>query len=473
MDQATRSRLPKLTEAFAAVGNKFPEELAAKFPRIVEKIDSLWGKVEVMSYLDSVLMSERGGRKGFDEAVLKELTCLKQLHEYHFPELSSNPFDPFISARFTLACLFDSPSPSQEEKLTSAAESKASLEGAVSKLDNTTGLSQPVAWYEIGDPLELRQIAEGRHAGLQLPLKDHRRIGEILVAAGVLDHDALDQAFTIQVAVRGAREPLGLILTRIGAITSQDLIFGLSMQMGIPIVDPLCYPADDEAAKRVTAAVAKSHMVVPIALFNGTLYLRAVEDPFSFADRQYFAFLTNLNIEFVTAARDKLLARLNAIDHARSTEEVTGSFVKLANRARASLPAANGESLALIETAAVSEDDSSIVGLVNKLIVDASLMGASDIHLEAFARSPGAPFRIRFRHDGEMERYSTYPISYHEAVVSRIKIMAGLDISERRRPQDGKITFPITGRAPIDLRIATLPSVNGIEMVTIRLLAGG
>ena len=85
MDQATRSRLPKLTEAFASVGNKFPEELAAKFPRIVEKIDSLWGKVEVMSYLDSVLMSERGGRKGFDEAVLKELTCLKQLHEYHFP----------------------------------------------------------------------------------------------------------------------------------------------------------------------------------------------------------------------------------------------------------------------------------------------------------------------------------------------------------------------------------------------------
>ena len=90
MDQATRSRLPKLTEAFAAVGNKLPEELAAKFPRIVEKIDSLWGKVEVMSYLDSVLMSERGGRKGFDEAVLKDQRGedftrreLDELHLFH------------------------------------------------------------------------------------------------------------------------------------------------------------------------------------------------------------------------------------------------------------------------------------------------------------------------------------------------------------------------------------------------------
>ncbi|MCX7897299.1 MAG: GspE/PulE family protein, partial [Rhodocyclaceae bacterium] len=106
---------------------------------------------------------------------------------------------------------------------------------------------------------------------------------------------------------------------------------------------------------------------------------------------------------------------------------------------------------------------------VNKFINDAAEVGASDIHLECFPMEPLA--RIRFRRDGRLEDYSQYSASYHRAVVSRIKIMASLDIAERRLPQDGKISFLRPDKKRIDLRVATIPTTRGIENVTIRLLA--
>lgn len=119
----------------------------------------------------------------------------------------------------------------------------------------------------------------------------------------------------------------------------------------------------------------------------------------------------------------------------------------------------------------LSQNDATIVGLVNKLISDAAEIGASDIHIESF---PGEPLaRIRFRRDGRMEDYSQYSASYHRAVISRIKIMASLNIAERRMAQDGKITFHRPDRTRIDLRVATIPTVRGIENVTIRLLHAG
>lgn len=469
MDAKTQSKLPKLCAAFATLGDKFPSNLQAEFPRIIQKVETMWGSHEVMSYLDSLLLSDRRGRKGFTEEILREVTYLKQLHEYEFPNLSRNPYDPFSSLSFTMAGLKETPAetvPPAMVRRTKGEEARSAPAKPSAEQDTR------VPWKEIDDPVELRLIVEDRRNGRQSPPKDSRRIGEILASHNLFKPEIVERALKIQGANPGVREPVGRILVRMGAIVPEDLTFGLCQQAGIPIVDPIRYPVDNDAMKRMSAAVARNRMVVPIAIFHGTLFL-AVEDPFSFVDKQYFSFLTNLNVELVAAAKNKLIVRLNAYGQTRNTEEADKEFRQLAKKAMQSMPAPNGNGIpAVVDVSSrISDEDATIVGLVNKMISDAAAMGASDIHLEAFARAPQV--RIRFRRDGDMELYSEYPNAYHEAVVSRIKIMSGLDISERRKPQDGKITFPISGRQPIDLRVATVPTVNGIELATIRLLAGG
>jgi type II secretory ATPase GspE/PulE/Tfp pilus assembly ATPase PilB-like protein len=123
------------------------------------------------------------------------------------------------------------------------------------------------------------------------------------------------------------------------------------------------------------------------------------------------------------------------------------------------------------ETDSVNEESSAVVQLVNKIILDACARGASDIHLEPYPGRQNTQVRIRV--DGACNLYQTIPFSYKNAVVSRIKIMSGLDISERRKPQDGKIAFKKFGGKDIELRVATVPTQGGIEDVVMRILAAG
>jgi type II secretory ATPase GspE/PulE/Tfp pilus assembly ATPase PilB-like protein len=119
---------------------------------------------------------------------------------------------------------------------------------------------------------------------------------------------------------------------------------------------------------------------------------------------------------------------------------------------------------------AVGEEDNAVVKLVNKIILDAFARGASDIHIEPFSGKEST--RVRIRIDGDCSVYQTIPFSYRSAVVSRIKIMADLDIAERRKPQDGKIKFKKFGGKDIELRVATLPTQGGTEDVVMRILDG-
>ncbi len=116
-------------------------------------------------------------------------------------------------------------------------------------------------------------------------------------------------------------------------------------------------------------------------------------------------------------------------------------------------------------------EDNELVKLVNKVIVEAYHQGASDIHIEPY---PGkAKTEIRFRKDGTLQPYITVPASYRSAIVARLKIICDLDISEKRRPQDGKIKFKKFGPLDIELRVATIPSAGGVEDIVMRILAAG
>ena len=115
--------------------------------------------------------------------------------------------------------------------------------------------------------------------------------------------------------------------------------------------------------------------------------------------------------------------------------------------------------------------DNELVKLVNKIIVDAYHQGASDIHIEPY---PGkGKTEVRFRKDGTLQNYISVPASYRNAMVARLKIMCDLDISEKRKPQDGKIKFKKFGPLDIELRVATIPSAGGVEDIVMRILAGG
>jgi Tfp pilus assembly pilus retraction ATPase PilT len=119
----------------------------------------------------------------------------------------------------------------------------------------------------------------------------------------------------------------------------------------------------------------------------------------------------------------------------------------------------------------VRETDSALVRLVNKIVLDAHEAKASDIHIESY---PGRqPVRVRFRQDGNLREYLTLPSTYRAALLSRVKIMANLDISEKRRAQDGKILFQNFGPAKLELRLATIPTTDGMEDAVLRVLPGG
>ena len=180
--------------------------------------------------------------------------------------------------------------------------------------------------------------------------------------------------------------------------------------------------------------------------------------------------MTGMKICLVFAPKsdiNKLLSKPNPVK--KSTGASKAMFDLQANR---NLDISLTQSISNeVNAVSVTENDSVIVNLVNQMILNAIEEDASDIHIEIF--NNGEEASIRFRRDGNMEHFANFPRGYHKAVVSRIKIMANLDISEMRRPQDGKISINLPDGGHSDLRVATIPTMPGVEFVTIRVLSSG
>jgi len=245
------------------------------------------------------------------------------------------------------------------------------------------------------------------------------------------------------------------------------------------MIDLERFAVDPELQALISADVAKTQRAVPAARVDGVLFI-AVDNPFGPDRSEYFNFLTRHKVELVMASTAQIDARLQQYGKSRSEaaappqRSAPQASMKPKSLATAS-PSGKASSTRDADSGGDGgfsvQDDASVVDLVNRIISDAQAGGASDIHLEAYYGDPNA--YIRFRRDGRMEEYSHYPSSHHRAVISRMKIMANLDISERRLAQDGKISFSRDGEDPLELRLATIPTSRGIENVTIRLLHSG
>ncbi|WKB55226.1 ATPase, T2SS/T4P/T4SS family [Eleftheria terrae] len=302
------------------------------------------------------------------------------------------------------------------------------------------------------------------------------RIGEALVSLGMVTQADLDGALEQQKTDR--KLPLGELLVQSNLVSRQDLQTALAHKMGYPLVDVMNFPADPEALRKVPSSVAARLNALPLVVRDGRLVV-ALEDPSRRAVLEELEFVSQLKI--VPA-----LAQFGDIETAvRLAYEKMGSDAWTLRGAPAVIEFDAGDTGRLIETlekegtptqtpaeedAQIEQSDNSLVRLINNMIVEAHGQGVSDIHVESY---PGREkLKIRFRKDGLLQSYLELPHTYRNALISRIKIMCDLDISERRKPQDGKINFArYVPSHKIELRVATIPTNNGLEDVVMRILA--
>ena len=225
------------------------------------------------------------------------------------------------------------------------------------------------------------------------------------------------------------------------------------------------YPIPGDLLAKLKPMYLKHNLWVPLGKVDGKIRI-LIDNP-QRLDRvdSIKSLLPAEGYEFAVGLREDILQFLDYFYGAPRTQE-EGSIDEILNKMDVQ---EQEETEAGAEM--LTENDSIIVQLVNKVITDAQKKNCSDIHIEPYPGKEGAEIRLRV--DGQCQKYQTVPYHYRKALVSRLKIMADLDISERRKPQDGKIKFKKFGPLDIELRVATIPTVGGEEDVVMRILAAG
>jgi type II secretory ATPase GspE/PulE/Tfp pilus assembly ATPase PilB-like protein len=345
----------------------------------------------------------------------------------------------------------------------------------------------------LGDLLVVRQVVtpgellEAIEQQAKMPMV---RIGEALTTLGFITSKQLDDALEQQRADRSI--PLGELLVRRGLVTRIDLQTALARKMGYPLVDAQQFPAEADAVARLPYAVARRVPALPLLVRNGRLIV-ALEDPTHRGANDEVEFASQMKVvpvlsragtlgPVIERAYEKIGAgdaSLRAPAAGGHTQPVDGAdaidaddALRLdftggdASRLAATLDAEGGDA---DDGPTIEQSDNSLVRLINSMILEAHARGVSDIHVEC---PPGREkVRIRFRKDGLLHPYLELPPSYRSALIARLKIMCELDISERRRPQDGKINFAkFVQGVRLELRVATLPTHSNHEDAVLRLL---
>ena len=294
-------------------------------------------------------------------------------------------------------------------------------------------------------------------------------LGDLLVRENLISRQQLRRALEYQ-RVHGGR--LGYCLIRLGWVTGDDISAILCRQFGLPSINLPVFRVNPSVVRLIPPETARKYQVLPLSREGSTLTVATI-DPTDVLAMDDLQFMTGFNIEPVVAAESAIRgAILKHYGGGRTQETGQGG----ADASVESVPAARDElEGGKAEPAPVAIDDrgeaarqAPVVKLVNRILSSALKQGASDIHIEPYEQE----LRVRFRIDGLLSTVMTPPLSQKDAVTSRIKIMAKLDISEKRLPQDGRMKIRLTreGRVgDLDLRVSVLPTLHG-EKVVLRLL---
>src|SRR5580693_8581028 len=274
------------------------------------------------------------------------------------------------------------------------------------------------------------------------------RLGEILMERGKIEAEDLDRALELQ-KERG--DKLGKILLDMGLAAQRDVLQALSDQLGLPLLTVDGPPPSAPEIESLSHRFLRQCRAYPVALVDSTLTV-AMADPLDFETIAAIRSFTGFQISIALAAEQEIL---DAIDK---------SYSDAGGHATVGLEGDDGQASADLEHLRDMASEAPVIRLVNAMIADALEKRASDSHIEPFEKE----FRVRFRVDGVLFNQDPPPRELKAAIISRLKLMAKLNIAERRLPQDGRIKIKVLGRE-VDLRVSTLPTLYG-ESVVMRLL---
>ncbi|MFZ5889671.1 MAG: GspE/PulE family protein [Myxococcota bacterium] len=309
----------------------------------------------------------------------------------------------------------------------------------------------------------INQAALDQAAALQQ--RKGTRIGEVLIEAGLAEQADIEFALSEQRKRGGKR--IGQILVDMNLISEVDLAVALARKFQLPFVDLDTCSINLEAVSELPRDFVEKHRVLPVETDPRSITV-AMSDPLAVDTLDLVRIHSKKQLSEVVVTRSQLdkyiptyLDQLDTKNRANEMEEILKGLS--AGDAQAVSPEAESAE------ATVKDSDNAIIKLANQIIIDAYRRGASDIHIEPNGRERIT--NVRFRIDGDCVTYQDIPAAYRLPLVARFKIMAQLDISERRKPQDGKIRFRV-GERQIELRVATIPTVNNNEDIVLRILAG-
>ena len=276
--------------------------------------------------------------------------------------------------------------------------------------------------------------------------------GEILREYDLVSQEQLDNALRIQ---KNSTKRLGEILVSINAMTLTQVAETLAVQLELQFIQLDRYQANADAIKLIPKNIAERLKLIPLQIDEDGTLLVTMADPLDLPAQDEIKLLTGRNIRIAASGRDDITRNLQRIydlsttlgDIMNNNEAIGDAYTTLS-----------------ATTVVAGPDDAPLIELVNDMIQSAVRDDASDIHVEAYEQMS----RIRFRVDGALYVHFEYPVSLHPSVISRIKIMSGMDISEKRKPQDGRI-LTVVDNKHIDLRVSSLPTMSG-EKIVMRIL---
>ena len=295
------------------------------------------------------------------------------------------------------------------------------------------------------------------------------KLGEILLQENLITPEQLQQGLDYQKA-NGGR--LGAALVKLGFVGDDDVTAALSRQYGLPAANLAELEIDPDAVKLIPMETALKHQVLSVKRVGSSLTL-AMADPTNVFAMDDVKFMTGLYVEPVVASETAIVEAIkeyygNAEEAERQKEiEELVSFIdeEAAENVEVEAEDDGTLNLAALERAA---EEAPVIRLVNYILTDAVRHGASDIHMEPYEKE----YRVRYRVDGMLQSIMTPPLKLRDAIISRVKIMAKLDIAEKRLPQDGRIMIRMMHKGKkkqLDLRVSVLPTLHG-EKIVMRLL---
>jgi type IV pilus assembly protein PilB len=291
-----------------------------------------------------------------------------------------------------------------------------------------------------------------------------QRLGDLLVREKVITPEQLELALKEQ-GNGGTR--LGAALVKLGFLSDDDVTNFLSRQYGVPAINLNYFDIDPSVVKLIPYDTAKRYQILPLSRVGASLTI-AMVDPTNVFAMDDIKFMTGFNIEPVVASEAAILEGIEKAYNTVPEEDLESVMASMGEAEGTDIELQADEAdtdTADLEKAA---EEAPIVKLVNMILTEAVKKGASDIHMEPYEKE----YRVRFRIDGILQTIMNPPMKLRDAIISRVKIMAKLDISEKRLPQDGRIMLKMNvagKRKVLDYRVSTLPALWG-EKVVLRLL---